>query len=67
MPQRSPTLPYMTGSITPLTYTYSGQRYQAFQELENYYNDGVTIEIIAEYDSSDFAGSPIKIFPVVYT
>ncbi|WP_292730033.1 hypothetical protein [Methanoculleus sp.] len=61
-----PDITYMTGSITPLTYTYSGQRYQAFQELENYYNDGVTIEIIAEYDSSDFAGSPIKIFPVVY-
>ncbi len=57
---------YMTGSITPLTYTYSGQRYQAFQELENYYNNGVTIEVISEYDSSDFSGSPIKVFPVVY-
>ncbi len=57
---------YMTGSITPLTYTYSGQRYQAFQELENYYDNGVTIEVISEYDSSDFSGSPIKVFPVVY-
>jgi len=61
-----PDITYTTGSITPLTYTNYGQRYQAFQELENYYNNGVTIEVISEYDSSDISGSPIKVFPVVY-
>ena len=55
---------YSTGSTTPLTYTYSGQLYQAYQELENYYNNGVTIEVIADY-ASDYSGG-IRIYPVVY-
>jgi hypothetical protein len=55
---------YSTGSTTPLTYTYSGQLYQAYQELENYYNNDVTIEIIADY-ASDYSGG-IRIYPAVY-
>ena len=38
--------------------------YQAYQELENYYNNGVTIEVIADY-ASDYSGG-IRIYPVVY-
>jgi hypothetical protein len=55
---------YSTGSTTPLTYTHSGQIYQAYQELENYYDNGVTIEVIADYNSSNSGG--IWIYPVVY-
>jgi hypothetical protein len=55
---------YSTGSSTPQTYTYSGQIYQAYQELENYYNNGVTIEVITDYNSSNSGG--IWIYPVVY-
>lgn len=57
---------YTTGKISPEIYSFDGDRFIAYQEVENYYNNDVIIEIVASYSSDFYEGAPIKIFPVLY-
>ncbi len=57
---------YTTGKIRPEVYSFDGDRFIAYQEVENYYNNDVVIEIVASYSSDSYDGAPIKIFPVIY-